>query len=125
MKINSQSDIPIFVQIAAGIEDAVLTGTYPEESQIPSTTEISAMLKINPATVLKGMNLLVDENVIYKKRGLGMFVSSGAMEKIKEKRREKFGTVYVKTLISEARKLGMNQQEIISLIEEEYENEKN
>ena len=72
--MNFEDDRPIFMQIAEGIEDAILSGVFPEESQIPSTTEISVNYKINPATALKGINILVDDNVIYKKRGIGMFV---------------------------------------------------
>ncbi len=67
-------DIPIYIQIAKELEDAIFQGIYKENEQIPSTTEISVNYKINPATVLKGMNILVNEKIIYKKRGVGMFV---------------------------------------------------
>lgn len=70
MQINMNSEKPIFLQIAEGIEDGILTGAFPEEGQIPSITEFSVNYKINPATALKGINLLVDENIIFKKRGL-------------------------------------------------------
>ena len=77
MQINFDSDKPIFIQIAEGIEDAILTGAFEEESQIPSITEFSVTYKINPATALKGINILVDSGIIYKKRGVGMFVEKG------------------------------------------------
>ena len=86
MNINSNIEKPIFIQISEQLEDSIFTGLYPEETKIPSTNEISALLNINPHTVLKGMNLLVDEQIIYKKRGLGMFVKEGAVEKIRQKR---------------------------------------
>ena len=70
MQINFEDERPIFIQIAEQIEDAILSGAYPEESQIPSSTEISVGLRINPATVLKGINILVDSGLVYKKRGL-------------------------------------------------------
>ena len=87
MNVNPNIDKPIFIQIAEQLEDSIFTGIFPEETQIPSTNEISALLSINPHTVLKGMNVLVDEEIIYKKRGLGMFVKEGAVEKKKQKRR--------------------------------------
>lgn len=77
MYINPDLDKPIFIQIAEQLEDSIFTKVFPEETKIPSTNEISALLNINPHTVLKGMNLLVDEEIIYKKRGLGMFVKEG------------------------------------------------
>ncbi len=117
MKLEVATDKPIFIQIAEAIEDAIVTGVFPEQSQIPSTTEISVSYKINPATVLKGMNILVDEGVIYKKRGLGMFVSPGAGEKIRFKRKTQFYDQYVDRMIAEARKLGLDKQEIIAMIE--------
>lgn len=117
MLLNFEDDRPIFMQIAEGIEDAILSGAFPEESQIPSTTEISVNYKINPATALKGINILVDDNVIYKKRGIGMFVCKGAVEVIKDKRRERFFEGFVLSLVNEAKKLGLGESEIISMIE--------
>ncbi len=68
MNVNPNIDKPIFLQIAEQLEDSIFTGAFPEETQIPSTNEISALLSINPHTVLKGMNVLVDEEIIYKKK---------------------------------------------------------
>ena len=73
-------DRPIFQQIAEQLEEAILSGAYPEESQVPSITEYSVQYRINPATALKGINLLVDAGLLYKKRGVGMFVASGARD---------------------------------------------
>ena len=123
MNVNPNIDKPIFIQIAEQLEDAIFTGVFPEETQIPSTNEISALLSINPHTVLKGMNLLVDEEVIYKKRGLGMFVKEGAVKKIRQKRQSQFYDQYIATLISEAMKLQMSKEDIITLIERGYNNE--
>ena len=90
MNINTNIEKPIFIQIAEQLEDSIFTGIYPEETKIPSTNEISALLNINPHTVLKGMNLLVDDEIIYKKRGLGMFVKEGAVEKYVRKDKDNF-----------------------------------
>ena len=123
MKLDPESDAPLFMQIADTIEDAILMEIYPEETQIPSTTDLSMSLIINPATVLKGMNLLVDDEIIYKKRGLGMFVSTGAAKKIREKRIRSFDKTFITSLISEARKLGISKSDVLSMIEGGYENE--
>lgn len=117
MKINSNIEKPIFIQIAEQIEDNIFIGVFKEEEKIPSTNEISTLLNINPHTVLKGMNILVEEDIIYKKRGLGMFVKNGALEKIKTKRQAQFYENYVQSLIREANKLNMTKQQIIDLIE--------
>lgn len=120
MHIDPTSEKPIFLQIAEQLEDAIFTGTFPEETKIPSTNEISLLLNINPHTVLKGMNLLVDESLIYKKRGLGMFVQTGAVEKIRLKRRGQFYQQYIAALVEEAKKLQMSEDEVIELIERGY-----
>ena len=125
MNINTNIEKPIFIQIAEQLEDSIFTGIYPEETKIPSTNEISALLNINPHTVLKGMNLLVDDEIIYKKRGLGMFVKEGAVEKIRQKRQGQFYDQIIATLIEEANKLNMSKDEIIKLIERGYDNECN
>ena len=125
MNINTNIEKPIFIQIAEQLEDSIFTGIYPEETKIPSTNEISALLNINPHTVLKGMNLLVDDEIIYKKRGLGMFVKEGAVEKIRQKIQGQFYDQFIATLIEEANKLNMSKDEIIKLIERGYDNECN
>lgn len=123
LNINTNTEKPIFIQIAEQLEDSVFTGVFPEETKIPSTNEISALLGINPHTVLKGMNMLVEEEIIYKKRGLGMFVKEGAVQKILKKRQGQFYEQYIESLIAEASKLKMTKEEIISLIERGYDHE--
>ena len=120
-KVNLQDERPIFVQIAEYIEDGILSGAFPEDTQIPSTTEISVWYKINPATALKGINLLVDENIVYKKRGLGMFVSTGAAESIRSKRKKEFFDNYIDKVVTEAKKLGLTQEELVAMIERGYD----
>ena len=118
-------DKSIYLQIAEKIEDAILSGAFGEESQIPSTTEFSVNYKINPATALKGISLLVDDGIVYKKRGLGMFVCPGAKEIILSKRKTDFFDRFVRTLLSEAKKLDMGKADIIAMIERGYGNEQN
>ncbi len=118
--LQLQEGRPIFCQIAESIEDAILSGAFPEESQIPSITEFSVRYQINPATALKGINLLVEDGIVYKKRGLGMFVSSGALERLRQRRKQKFYDDYVRKLIAEAVRLQISQEEIIHMIERGY-----
>ena len=117
MKLELDSEKPIFIQIAEGIEDGILTGLFLEESQIPSITEFSVSYKINPATALKGINLLVEDHIIFKKRGVGMFVAKDAVKKLKQKRQDQFYENYIGRLVEEARKLGISSDDIIALIE--------
>ncbi len=117
MHINFNSEKPIFLQIAEGIEDAILSDAFAEEAQIPSITEFSTNYKINPATALKGINILVDNGIVYKKRGLGMFVATGAVEKLLHKRKEQFYDSYITGLINEAKRLNLSEGEIKSMIE--------
>ncbi|MGX4600501.1 GntR family transcriptional regulator [Faecalimicrobium sp. JNUCC 81] len=116
MKLILNDDEPIFIQIAKTIEDTVLTDDIKENEQIPSTTEISKLYKINPATVLKGINILVDKNILYKKRGIGMFVCEGAKQIIKISRKEQFKNSFIKNLLQEARKLEINKDELLDII---------
>ena len=109
-------DTPIYLQLAEALEDDILKGIYEEETQIISTTEISIHLKINPATAGKGVNLLVDEGILYKKRGVGMFVSTGAKAKILYKRKIGFYENFILSLLSEALKLNISKKEIIDMI---------
>ncbi|MFZ3454717.1 GntR family transcriptional regulator [Arthrobacter sp. 7Tela_A1] len=108
---------PIFQQIAERIESDVLDGVLREEGQVPSTNEIAAFYRINPATAAKGVNLLVDEGLLYKRRGIGMFVASGARAAVLAKRRQQFYRHYVQPLQLEAAKLGIDKEELITLIQ--------
>lgn len=116
MILNPNDERPIFLQVADGLEDEILSGVLSEEDQIPSITEFSVNYKINPATALKGINLLVQEGIIYKKRGLGMFVAQGAKEKLTEKRQKSFYDSYILPIKAEAKRLGISQDKLIDLI---------
>ena len=102
---------PIFVQIAERIENDIIAGELPEEAQVPSTNQFASFYQINPATAAKGVNLLVDLGILYKKRGLGMYVAPGARARLVEKRREQFYEQYVVTMLREAEKLGITQEQ--------------
>ncbi|PPF13453.1 GntR family transcriptional regulator [Rathayibacter sp. AY1G1] len=109
---------PLFLQIAEQIENDIIDGALPEESQVPSTNEFAAFHRINPATAGKGVNLLVDDGVLYKKRGIGMFVAEGARDRLVEKRRTQFRDQFVAPLLAEAAKLGLSTEQLADMITE-------
>ena len=108
---------PIFQQIAEQIENDIISGALPEETQVPSTNEFAAFHRINPATAGKGVNLLVDTGILYKKRGIGMFVADGARARLMADRRTQFRDQYIQPLLVEADKLGITVQQVRDMIE--------
>lgn len=116
MKLTLNEDEAIFIQIAKVIEGEILIEEIKEHEQIQSITEISKLYKVNPATVLKGINTLVDKDILYKKRGIGMFVNDGAKEIIRNFRKENFKNIFIRELLIEAKKLQIEKQELIDMI---------
>jgi DNA-binding transcriptional regulator YhcF (GntR family) len=112
---------PIFRQLAQRIEQGIVDGTYPEEAQVPSTNEFSAFLRINPATANKGINLLVDAGILYKRRGIGMFVAQGARRQLLGERRESFTEQYIRPLLDEAARLDIAPEELTGMIRQAAE----
>lgn len=108
----------IYLQISEMIENDILRDIILEEEKVPSTNELARLYSINPATAAKGINILVDSGIVYKKRGIGMFVSSGAKQKIMNTRKEKFFDNYIKKILSEAESLGISKEELMKMIEE-------
>jgi DNA-binding transcriptional regulator YhcF (GntR family) len=104
---------PIYLQIANGIKDDVLSGALKEDEQVMSTNQYAAFYQINPATAAKGFAALVDEGVLYKKRGIGMFVSPDARAKLLDARRRRFFTDVVDPMLAEARMIGIGVDEIV------------
>lgn len=111
-------DKPIYVQIRERIEDQIINDQLKEGDQAPSTNQLVSFYKINHATVSKGINYLVEEGILYKKRGIGMFVADGAREKLIQKRKQTFVEDYVVKLVHEGDKLGITEDEMIRLIKQ-------
>src|SRR3954469_15899505 len=103
---------PIYRQIAEGIKDDGLSGTLKEDEQVMSTNQYAAFYRINPATAAKGFAALVDQGVLYKKRGIGMFVSPNARATLLDERRQRFFTDVVDPMLAEARMIGVPVDEI-------------
>lgn len=110
---------PIFQQLADRIADDVLRGIYAEEEQVPSTNELAAHLRINPATAGKGLGLLVERGVLYKRRGIGMFVAPGARSLIASERQRAFVQRFIVPLLTEARSLGLDAPAVVRLVEQQ------
>lgn len=106
----------IYIQISEMIENDILRNVIEEEERVPSTNELAKLYMINPATAAKGINILVDSGVLYKKRGIGMFVSTGAKSLIMKRRKEEFYGNYVKKLMEEAFSLGITKEELLQMI---------
>ncbi|MCF2596126.1 GntR family transcriptional regulator [Pseudoflavonifractor phocaeensis] len=112
--LNDQS--LIYLQIAQMLEDDILRGVYREEEQVPSTNELARGYNINPATAAKGINLLVADGVLYKKRGIGMFVASGAEETVRRKRKAAFYDGFVRPMVKEGASLALSEEELLAMV---------
>ncbi|WP_254634776.1 GntR family transcriptional regulator [Paenibacillus sp. GbtcB18] len=118
MSVTFDDKQPIFQQVADIIEDDILNGTFRVDEQILSVAQFSQLFQINPATVVKGIGLLVNEGILYKKRGLGMYVAAEAKQKIQIKRRERFHKELLSGLLDEADKLGLTTKDIMNMIKQ-------
>jgi len=122
MKPEFDTEKSIYLQIAESIEDDILQKNIEEETQVPSTNQLAVIYRINPATAAKGINMLVNEGILYKKRGIGMFVAGGAVQKIRTKRKTSFYNKYVVPLLDEASNLDIPKDEITNMIKKVREN---
>ena len=118
-------NLPIYVRIAEGIKDHILSGDLKEGEQVISTTQVSNEYNISIATVNKGINLLVADGYLFKKRGIGMFVQEGAVNRLIEERRQAFKERYVRSLLIEAKRLRYSVEELQAIVAEVYQSEQN
>jgi GntR family transcriptional regulator len=109
---------PLFVQVAERLADEIADGALAEGERVPSTNELAAYYRINPATAAKGIGMLTDEGLLEKRRGIGMFVAAGARARLLRERRKRFSDRYVEPLVAEASRLGIDAGELIALIRE-------
>lgn len=112
--LNDQS--LIYLQIAQMLEDDILRGVFREGEQVPSTNELARGYNINPATAAKGINLLVADGILYKKRGIGMFVAPGAEEAVRQKRKAAFYDGYIKPMVKEGASLSLTGEELMAMV---------
>lgn len=107
---------PIFTQIAERLADEIAEGSLAEGERAPSTNELATFYRINPATAAKGINLLIDEGLLAKRRGVGMFVASGARARLLDARRKRFTERYVEPMVAEANRLGIDAESLAALV---------
>ena len=110
--------MPLFVQIAEQLADDIVDGVLAEGARAPSTNELAAFYRINPATAAKGISMLTDDGLLEKRRGIGMFVAAGARARLLAERRKRFAERYVEPLVAEAGRLGIDADELVALIRE-------
>jgi GntR family transcriptional regulator len=109
---------PIFSQVADRLAEEIAEGALAEGDRVPSSNELAAFYRINPATAAKGINVLADDGLLEKRRGIGMFVAAGARERLLGARRNTFAERYVVPLVAEASRLGIDADELVALIRE-------
>jgi GntR family transcriptional regulator len=109
---------PLFLQIGAQLANDISDGTLAEGERVPSSNEFAAYYRINPATAAKGINVLIDQGLLEKRRGIGMFVAVGARERLLAERRQRFAEQYIEPMLVEARRLDMDQTDLVSLVQE-------
>lgn len=119
MRANLDENQPIFQQIADMIMNDIVDGELKEDAKIPSENELSQFYGINRATVRKGLQLLIDLDLVYKKRGIGMFVEPGARTRLISERQEYYLRDYVRPLLKEAKRIGLDVDAVIHLIQKE------
>ena len=106
----------IYLQISQMIETDILRGILQEEERVPSTNELAKLYTINPATAAKGINLLVEAGILYKKRGIGMFVAQGACQAVRQKRKDAFYDSFIKPLVRESASLDVTGEELLAMV---------
>jgi GntR family transcriptional regulator len=109
---------PLFAQIAERLADDIADGTLADGERVPSTNELAAYYRINPATAAKGISMLTDDGLLEKRRGIGMFVAAGARARLLAERRKQFAERYIEPLVAEASRLGLGADELVALIRE-------
>jgi len=109
---------PLFAQIAERLAEEIADGGLAEGERVPSMNELAAFYRINPATAAKGLNLLADDGLLEKRRGIGMFVAIGARKRLLAQRRDQFPSRYVEPLLTEAARLGIGADELVAIVSE-------
>ena len=109
---------PLFAQIAELLAEEIADGGLAEGERVPSMNELAAFYRLNPATAAKGLNLLADDGLLEKRRGIGMFVADGARKRLLAQRRRRFAARYVEPLVTEAVRLGLSNDELVALVRE-------
>ncbi len=111
---------PIYLQIKCEIEKAIIYGSLEEEEAVPSIRIMAKQYRLNPQTVSNAISELLNEGILFKKRGIGMFVEKGAQKKLKAKTYEEFIEADLQKIVTKSRSLGISKKELLGLIEKSY-----
>ena len=109
---------PLFVQVADRLAGEIADGGVAEGERVPSANELAGFYRINPATAAKGINVLTDDGLLEKRRGIGMFVAAGARARLLARRRAEFTQRFVEPLLTEAGRLGIGTDDLFAMIKE-------
>lgn len=120
MFIDEHSSEPIFIQIADNIKEEIILGHLNRHDRVYSTNDLVALLGVNPATALKGLNILIDDQILYKKRGVGMFVSENAKAIILQQKMNDFQEKWLLRFVRESKKIGITLEELKKLVDSAY-----
>ncbi|MCF7912793.1 MAG: GntR family transcriptional regulator [Candidatus Cloacimonetes bacterium] len=120
---NFDPNVPLFLQVKEDIENMIISGAVQEDEKLPSVREMARDYELNPNTVNSAIGELLNADIIYKKRGIGMFVKQGVKEKLLEQRLEVFEKEEVESLVKRAMMLGVSEGELVSLITSKYRRE--
>ncbi len=118
--MNFDQKTPIYQQLAESIRQDILTGSLPAEEAIPSVRQISVEYGLNPQTVLNATQLLIQEGLLEKRRGLGMFVQKSARKQLNDSASERFKNETIQALVEEAQMLSISRKDLIDLIQQNY-----
>ena len=116
MQIQFHDKSPIYRQLADRLREMILEGVYRNGDALPSVRQIASEHRINPITVSKSFQMLVDDGLVEKKRGLGMYVGDGAMEQLLQNEREQFLTEELPAFLERATRLGYSRESLLETL---------
>lgn len=121
MHIHLDSTTPIYIQIAQWLQHEIIANRLQADEKVYSQYQLAELFNINPATAGKGLTILLEEQLLYKKRGLGMFVATDAKDRILLKRRSEILTKMAQEIVLEAQRLLVSDEELLALIQKTQE----
>ncbi len=114
MSIGWHDNTPIYRQLKARVVEMILDGTLKAGDALPSVRQIAADYQLNPITVTRAYQELVEEDLVEKKRGIGMFISEGATEKLFARERDRFVRDEWPAVVGRIRRLGLDLAELLT-----------
>lgn len=119
MDIQWREDQPIYLQLRDRVKGMILDGSLPEGEVLPSVRQVASQFQLNPITVMKSYQTLVDDGIVEKKRGIGMYCLEGARSKLLEQEKLQFITDEWPRIVKQIRQLGIKPEELLRALESE------